>query len=659
MKKFKKTAITITALTLLLSMGVGCVQSEDSSQSSSAESAFSSSEKEETCDAVCPDCGGCMNETHDCENKCDCKNVVWDCQHVRVSVEGYNGLPASVENGKILRITATAEQGYDEVSVKVDGKEVSATGNQYIVTVTADCKIQIVGSIFTSAPSDTTVPEMNEITNYAYFATTEIPHIDINTENGIALDDESLVAGWKIENTVKEYNYAKSTVSVSNCEGYELTDVSAQVKIRGNSSSTFPKRPLRIKFDKKQKMCGLSDDNKFKNWVLLADYQDSSMLRNAAALYLGNSILNADELYCSDFRPVEVYINGSYNGMYLLVEQQEVKDDNRISVPEVPDPEDDPEGSASVKIGYSLEFDGYYTTEDELQQFTVSYNSLRWENGTSVTPTQNGFSIKSDIYNAEQRDFVRKCMQNIWDIVYDATHKAHDDLSTQPYYTLDADGNKVADRTIQTPREAVEKVVDVRSLADIYILSEICGNMDIGWSSFYMSLDMSEGGDRRLKFEAPWDFDFALGNSLATNDKLFLLNQMSNEQSPNAWRPNPWLMVCAREGWFWSHVQAKWNALEEAGTFAGVLGMIDYYTDNYVEAYAKNFEKWPQCLGQSTAGGPPAGGSPTNGPRLGQNANFKTQKEAATYLRTWLSQRIENLGNLIDGKVTAYVGDDE
>lgn len=787
MKKINKIAIALTTIAMTIAMGAGCQQLEgilgeylpELFPSSNSGSHF----EEEPCEETCPRCGGCQDDAHDCETKCDCRQIDWTYKNVRLSVEGRDGLPTVVTNGTTLTLrVSTVNDEYPEVSVSVNGKEVQASNGRYKITVKEDCKVEVLGVhksevkgfelvdatvvlrngkpcyllkgehvkytqeelsnfyfdmqnypdfnseydwhttkvsyelVYTtttfemyvdlssfpvdtcliphfngtggagdikvansdgksvtvdnirytidfgatsygvaavvimdqsgtqaSIPSDTTAPVMNAISNYEYFKTTDIPRIDINTENGIALDDDSLIKGWKVPESVLEYDYTNADISVSNCEGYELTDVAAKVKIRGNYSSTYPKRPIRIKFDKKQKMCGLSDDNKFKNWVLLADYKDSSMLRNSVALYLGNSMLNADGLYCSDFRYVEVYLNGKYNGLYLLVEQQEVKDDKRISVSETPDPEDDPVAADTVKIGYSVEFDGYYYTEKDLEKFTVNYDRLRLESGSYVNVHQNGFSIKSDVYYTKQRDFIKKCIQNIWDIVYDATYKSHYDLTKQPFYTLDENGNKVKDYTIKTPREAVEKVIDVRSLVDTYILNEICQDMDLGWSSFYMSLDMSEGGDRLLKFEAPWDFDSTLGSAAADNTKLFALNRMSHNGGTVS--PNPWLMVCAREGWFWTHVQAKWKALEEAGTFTGVIEMIDYFSNNYVDIYQKNFKKWPECIGRKI-----------EYQQIDLIATFKTEKQAATYLKTWLTERIENLGKLIDGKVKAYIG---
>lgn len=519
------------------------------------------------------------------------------------------------------------------------GKTLIHEGKEYVITNQAyslTCLEVVKSRVF--LPSDLTPPTFSTINNYQYFKTTEVPRIDIATEGGKALDDQSLIKGYKgLNYDVPEYDYVGATVSVSNCDGYELNSVAASVKIRGNYSSTYPKRPIRIKFDKKQKMCGLNDGQKFKNWVLLAEYKDSSLLRNSVAFYLGNSILESEGYYCSDFRYVEVYLNGAYSGLYVLCEQQESKEgQDRVDLPEALDPDDEENvgnpNLKNVKIGYLIEYDGYYFNEKNLEKFTIEYDEIRRESFGNYTPYQKGFSIKSDVYYAEQRDFIKKCVQNIWDIVYDATYGDHYDLTKNPFYTLNDNGDKVKDTSIKTPREAVEKVIDVNSLVDVYILNEICVDADIGWSSFYMSLDMSDSGNRKLTFIAPWDFDSALGNSVASNDYLYGANS-----------DNPWLTVLAKQGWFWTHVDAKWRALKSAGTFDGVIGMIDYYANAFATYYAKNFNKWQACIGNKIEDS-----------QTDLVLSFKTQKDAANYLKAWLQERITNLERLFGAKAALY-----
>jgi hypothetical protein len=116
-------------------------------------------------------------------------------------------------------------------------------------------------------------------------------------------------------------DYTSCKVSVSGCdEKYALTDIDAGVKVRGNYTANYDKKPLRIKFNKKQGMLGLNNNLKAKSWVPLADVKDSSLLRNASAFYLGKRILGSDGYYVSDFTPVKVNINGVLAELFHVAE---------------------------------------------------------------------------------------------------------------------------------------------------------------------------------------------------------------------------------------------------------------------------------------------------------------------------------------------------
>ncbi len=494
----------------------------------------------------------------------------------------------------------------------------------------------VEGNIVVEA-SDTTACTFNEIVLHNYFTDETLPVIEITTKDGIALDDPSLIIPDEHKGTNGElpvYDYAKANIKVTSNSGdtetdekytFETTDNKDKVKIRGNYTSTYPKRPIRIKFDKKHAMLGLNDGAKLKNWVLLNDYKDSSLLRNSVAAYLGNTLLESDGYYATDFRYVEVYVNGDYRGVYLLVEQQEVKED-RVNIPEATDPEDyfeeNPtateaeieEACNKTDIGYFVEFDGYYFNEKASETFTLNYNY-----------SQKGYTISSDVYYEEQRAFIAKVTQNIWDIVYDATRNTTGGLRKTPFYTLNANGDKVQDESIKTVREAVERVIDIKSLVDVFILNEICCDADLGWSSFMFSIDMSASGNKKMTFQAPWDFDSALGNKPNYRyDTSFISNKSSN----------PWLDVLFNEDWFWSCVNAKWDAMEEAGAFTGAIALIDSFTALYEDYYAKNYEKWPECLGS-----------------MEDSIAVSNQAESAEILKEWLTTRINNLSSEIDKKV--------
>ena len=93
----------------------------------------------------------------------------------------------------------------------------------------------------------------------------------------------------------------------------------AQIRGRGNSTWTFPKKPYRFKLDTKAPLLGLAAE---KDWVLLANYLDGLHILNAVAMKTGK-LLNMP--FINNIIPVEVTLNGSYQGTYMFTEQIEVK----------------------------------------------------------------------------------------------------------------------------------------------------------------------------------------------------------------------------------------------------------------------------------------------------------------------------------------------
>ncbi|MDR1899929.1 MAG: CotH kinase family protein, partial [Treponema sp.] len=89
----------------------------------------------------------------------------------------------------------------------------------------------------------------------------------------------------------------------------------AAIRGRGNTSWDAPKKPYRIKFDKKTSLFGRPAA---KSWVLLANYQDTTLFLNSTAFELG-------KLFNLPFTPhydhVELVLNGRYEGSYVLTNQ--------------------------------------------------------------------------------------------------------------------------------------------------------------------------------------------------------------------------------------------------------------------------------------------------------------------------------------------------
>ena len=432
--------------------------------------------------------------------------------------------------------------------------------------------------------------------------------------------------------------YVDCFVSYTGTDGVTSVDrMRAQVKVRGNWTTSYEKKPLRIKFDEKQSMGGLNEGQAFKNWLLLAEYKDLSMLRNKTALELARKILE-DDLYCSDCELAEVEINGQYWGVYLLAEQQEASK-GRVNVP---DPKKEETGPY---VGYLVEFDGYYKLEDRLHSFTINYNNYAplipydgTRNAIPFTPISTdpahrqdlvGYTIKSDVRSEDQRIAIRNFISNAYNIMYAA---AYEDKALE----MTADFRNTV-QSPGTPREAVEAVVDVQSLADMYILSELACDPDVYYSSFYMSADLSPEGARKLRFEAPWDFDSAMGNRyVIENGRGFHAANVVDDVDHVYRAINPWLTVLMQQEWFTDIIAGKWTELYDRGVFSETVETVRSDSRKYEAAFTKNYQRWSNMRDKS----------PLDYELNREAFACRSEAESAEQLARWLEKRIDWLNGV-------------
>ena len=157
--------------------------------------------------------------------------------------------------------------------------------------------------------------ETFQYTVKAEFLLSAIPELTITTT------DPSIA-----EIPSKDY-YLEGTLAVNGRGGYEDYTGKTEVKGRGNSTWGYPKKPYRLKLNKKAEICGLG---KAKNYVLLANHLDPTLMLNSVAFKIGRLL----ELpFTNHAIPVDVVLNGIYKGSYLLNEQIEVKE-NRVDLDE-------------------------------------------------------------------------------------------------------------------------------------------------------------------------------------------------------------------------------------------------------------------------------------------------------------------------------------
>ena len=155
--------------------------------------------------------------------------------------------------------------------------------------------------------------EEYQVTQIEFRRSSGMPTMHITTEDEEYFDSD--------DKDLKE----PMTVSLFDKDGArETLELSGTIKGRGNSTWLADKKPYQIKLDEKESLLGMGSA---KKWLLLANAYDETNMKNKIVLDLAQKLF-------SDWSPqgefVDVYMNGRYNGLYLLTEKIEVKE-NRVA----------------------------------------------------------------------------------------------------------------------------------------------------------------------------------------------------------------------------------------------------------------------------------------------------------------------------------------
>lgn len=472
-------------------------------------------------------------------------------------------------------------------------------------------------------------PKMPEyFSDYVPVMAENLPVVKITSESGNN-DFISLPVDWDITLAKRKWGDFRDIPApwYENCNitiidennNLNLESVEAKVKVRGNWTSNYPKKPLRIKFDKKQSVLGMNNSAKNKNWVLLASYKDWSFLRDQTAYYLGHLI---SPLYTTDFRLVELYVNNQYQGVYVLAEKQDVvKNRIDLTVPKKDYKEFD--------IGYLIELDDH--TKSDENNFLMKFTKpLYGKDNMPVSHFVDIYSLKSDISCNEQLDFIANYLNNLWVLCYEAVYNGI-------YYKFDESLTQLIPSDAESCYECITKVINLESLVDAYIFHEIVCDADVYLTSFYMDVDFGENGSGKLTFEAPWDFDSALGNKnfCADSEGLYAGVNGWDVDHKNRGYGNPWFLIFINCSWFDEMVRQKWTMMKEQKIIDKLVEFIDFESSTYEKNFNANYSLWKNC-------GNPA----TIGELCYRAGACKNEKEAAEYLKTWLVARFESLDSI-------------
>ena len=201
-----------------------------------------------------------------------------------------------------------------------------------------------------------------------------IPRIVIETENRETINDRETEIPAKLQIWGEKKPES------------EIVDLT--IRGRGNTTWAYPKKPYAIKFAKKRSFLGMAEA---KKWVLLANYRDRTLLRNALAFEIAKRM---DIGWTPQGKYVDVIINGEFLGNYYVCEKIEIKK-NRLNL------DDD---------DYLLELDSHYDADNKFKT-SVKKIPVNIKNPEELTQDQFEYirsfvnSVENFLYKEQTESF--------------------------------------------------------------------------------------------------------------------------------------------------------------------------------------------------------------------------------------------------------------
>ena len=313
-----------------------------------------------------------------------------------------------------------------------------------------------------------------------------------------------------------------------------------EIKVRGNSTADAEKRPYRLKFaSKKTSTDGQAHKHDLlgygyakRNWTLLANVNDKSLLRNALTYHIGKAV---GMPFCPGYKFVDLVINNEYRGTYQISDHCEA-DADRINV--------------NTDTGWYVEFQG----RNDMCDYPMCF-------------AEGG--ILMNINNPEPDDET------------DANQRA-------------AIINPIKDWFLNTwvkgfgagftnPTTGWRAYNDEESLIKFWIATELTGDYD-----GLMSVKAYREADGKLCWGPLWDKDLAFGNwdSMAAPDGM-LVAHLKQASCIQAYFEN-----LTKDPTFMAHAKEVLDNLISGGIKASLLAKIDEMAEVVRETQKLNLAKW-------------------------------------------------------------------
>lgn len=479
--------------------------------------------------------------------------------------EGYKELIEAYQAGKVFasaqhtsgNCVLTFTDGY-VLSIAEKAFKIADCTTSAPATVTTNGASWCVGGTQYSIKVDTSLTDEEALPVYAYFDSTTL-YLYLSNKNvlrfwSVVLEEQyqseaelarkqnipviRLTAEGPI---VDKKNYVSGTITVQDPEKHysEVTEFSSEMGIRGRGNSTWswPKKPWKVKLSSKAEILGMPAD---KEWALLANYSDRTLMRNIVAMKLSEM---CGFSWTPRIRSVHVYLNDEYQGVYTICEHKKVSA-SRVNI-EVID-ETDNTGEA-LTGGYYLEIES--DQDADVCWWTSMGVPLMF--GEPETPTNAQINYVKNLIN---------------------------DFETA-----------LCSETFADSETGYAAYIDLKSFIDFYIVQELTKNVD---GNVRKSAFLTKERGKKLEMYHLWDFDLTMGNCGYFDSRV-------GNGPEGFWVKDYNSSSVYGDGWYWrlfqdpafvAQVKQRWNELKPQ--FETIPTFIETQAQILDAAQKKNFEVW-------------------------------------------------------------------
>ena len=282
-------------------------------------------------------------------------------------------------------------------------------------------------------------------------------------------------------------NSATATGAIIGKDGSVDNTTIKKIKGRGNTTWDKAKKPFNVTYNEKVSIDGMESGKKYS---FLANYQDGSLSRNRFLYDLSDAV---GMPYASDSRYVDFYVDGEYKGSYQAAQKVDTGNGNLLS-------DIDEEGYLNEdKVTMAKDF--AFVCEIDASAGDEDY-TFRSSSGNNVTMKVPELS-RGDKYYNDVLDYAQKKFDAMFDAIASNASNLND-------------------------------IIDVDSLAKLYLINELGKNWDSGVSSTFFAYKQDENGNWKFYASPVWDYDNSLGNATGVQDDLWRMG-VDDYTEPSGW----------------------------------------------------------------------------------------------------------------------------